>query len=628
MQGSRFFTIVLGYAVLVSCGGDRPPVDPVDQNSKTSASTEVNTYIGDYIEIDMILPSGPGDADREKDATPFPPPLSAVTPTWNDWNPLIAADIAANNPEAHWFPDFDDPDGTSFPRSVGCVESSKVLSKMDLTSVALANNKDYAYFAVQRANNNGDAGWYWLMNKLEPSLEGTVQACKPGEKSLEYYISPGDVLLAGHFKPSSEPILRVFIAKDTVDPTNPLDAISAIDFNNGSLWEEKTTEAIAAAAVNTSPMLAGAWGIEGVSKQGLVGTAAEPTLEQWLFAEAAIETKVFTGGDICGASFWGTVITRSSGSGGTTPDLKDFFGPKEFSFGEVNGNLEVSGTCDQIIKYCATMTGFNDEPINNATCKWTITKDGSSYTGTPGVDFPDGCGCEGASFNAPPGDYELSVEITDPLTGCSATPEKQSVKVYPPVTAEVTLEPTCVSTFDYFGSGGGGDGTYSYHWDFYKPPYQDLNDRFAQSGVANGTVKVPKGNVTYKAVLTVKDSRGCDGKAEATTTPFDPVTVSLVVSGVVDPCATNLDTAAYLATATGGDEDYTFTWKVASDDGLTCSPMSKVDNTASCTMDPSDSLMCTSAQITVEVVDGSKICNLASAGPASYSKTTTVSASM
>ena len=46
---------------------------------------------------------------------------------------------------------------TSFPRSNECVGSSQVLSKMELTYVASANNEKYAYFAVQRSNVNAFA---------------------------------------------------------------------------------------------------------------------------------------------------------------------------------------------------------------------------------------------------------------------------------------------------------------------------------------------------------------------------------------------------------------------------------------------------------------------------------------
>ncbi len=160
---------------------------------------------------------------------------------------------------------------------------------------------------------------------------------------------------------------------------------------------------IAAVAVNTTNTPPGSWGSEGVAKQAL---EANGDLEPEIFAEAALKTELFTGGDICGATFYGTVITRSSGSGGTTPDLKDFFGPEEFSFGDVTAKLVLAGTCEEKFDYCATLTGIDGQPASNPTCSWTIKNKATGQTVPPPTDC---CG----TLVVAPGDYEVSVTVTD-----------------------------------------------------------------------------------------------------------------------------------------------------------------------------------------------------------------------
>src|SRR5215211_5982221 len=130
---------------------------------------------------------------------------------------------------------------------------------MDLTYVAVANNKEWAYLAVQRSSNNGDAGYYWLFTKLRPQTRHEELPCAPGQTRLLYDISAGDVLLAGHFHPNGTPLLRVFKA---INGQAAVPATEAINFES-SLWKEDPS-AVGAAAVNTTITAPGSFGSQGV----------------------------------------------------------------------------------------------------------------------------------------------------------------------------------------------------------------------------------------------------------------------------------------------------------------------------------------------------------------------------
>ncbi len=565
--------IVLGLLpaiALFSCGPEDQTQTQVGQGKAGSALT--NTYIGDYIEIDEVN-GGPGDANLVVDGHQLPL-ATAANPTWTDWDEISTG--------THQFLDISSPDISSFPRSNGCVGTSQVLSKMDLTYVGVANNQEYAYFTVQRANNNGDAGYYWLMTKLAPESLGVAGPCKAGEDYIEYTIQKDDILLAGHFQPSGSPLLRAFRAINAA-PVK-LDAVMAINYQDASLWFEDNS-AIAAVAVNTSAVDPGTWGSQGVSKQALT---AAGYLEPELLAEAALKTSFFTGGSVCGAKFYGSVITRSSGAGGTTPDLKDFFGPEEFSFGDVSAEVKLASTCDQKLDYCATLTGIDGNPVQSPSCSWTIKNKISGALVTPPADC---CGKLALS----PGAYEVSVVVADPQSPCSETKGPTDVIIYPQLSAQATLTPSCASSFGYTGSGVDGLAPYSYSWAFSGASTPQ------GSTSQSGSVAVGQGNVDYTADLQVTDARGCKALVSKQVKPYAPLQVSLGVYSVDDVCSTDTDAASFLAAASGGDGNYAYSWSVIGSEPLSCSPGSG----SGCTIDPTDDNMCVSSLIAVQLSDSS-----------------------
>ena len=149
---------------------DPPTSTAPSAQYQLSAPAELHTFMGEYLEIDQLGELPPDDANfwvgldpaDESASARKPGPPEAVFIDWED----LGGDLA--NHRVVDAKDSKNNDLQSFPRANECVGPSKVLSKMDLVYAAVANNMDYAYFGVLRANNNGDAGYYWLLTRRPP----------------------------------------------------------------------------------------------------------------------------------------------------------------------------------------------------------------------------------------------------------------------------------------------------------------------------------------------------------------------------------------------------------------------------------------------------------------------------
>src|SRR5215211_3348238 len=293
--------LALASLVLVACGqpggeGAKSPSTAAARSSLESIPI-LNTQIAQSLEIDQANLAGldPRDANLFTSADPADGTASFEKPTGGpaafiDWHDLTS-DIGN-----HQLLDLDLASGKdpgSFPQSNECVGASMVLSKMDLRYIAAANNNKHAYFAVLRSNNNGDAGYYWLFTKLQPKMNAGEAPCNAAQSRLLYDITPGDVLLGGHFHPNGTPLLRIFTAKIT---SSNVTAVHAIDFTNSALWLENSN-GIDAVAVNTTITTPGGFGSAGaIAMSGA-------NLDTEVFAEAAVSVNIFTGGNNCGATF-------------------------------------------------------------------------------------------------------------------------------------------------------------------------------------------------------------------------------------------------------------------------------------------------------------------------------------
>ncbi len=593
---ARFLSGIFLTTAIAACGaeGRQTPATSVVK----ALADPLETFNSKYLEIDEES-GGPGDADVLRDTPPYKVPSPTPAPAddqWIDWSDLPTAN--------HRLQDLNDPDSdrdpSSFPRSNECVADSKVLSKMDLTYVGVANNQEYAYLAVQRANNNGDAGYYWIFTKNAPRLAAGEAPCKAGEKRLVYDISPGDVLFSGHFQPSATPLLEAYTAIAT---RSDVGAVDAIDFKDATLWA-KDNSSIEAVAVNERNINPGSWGSDGVSKQALSGGDLEPEL----FAEAAVRTAIFTGGSICGAKFYGSVITRSSGSGGTTPDLKDLAGPRQFNFGDVSASAKLTPSCDPRFGYDADLLGIDGQPVTGATCSWVFEDAAGNTVGTSSS-------CDGY-LDITPGAYKGTVTATDPGTGCSGQATLDQIDVYAKIGVSADLTATCTSSFGYGATvtGGSAPGSAAVVWAFSGDSGGTPSPTSSTS--LSGSVAVNPAAQSYTGTVTVTDPRTdltCTATHADSATPYAPITVSLTPRALGNVC-TSGDAAIYDAVVSGGNGSYSYGWT-----GWSCSG-------GSCTIDPSNDTFCANEQVYVTVSDTS-LCPSAQSETETYTKTTTVTAS-
>ncbi len=496
----------------------------------------LNTFDNRSLQIDNLAnPTNPsGDANNFVGNDPADGSASANKPTggpstWIDWNDL-GGDLAN-----HRFRDLNGPDGkdpTAFPGSNECVAPAQVLSKMDLTYVGASNNLKWAYFTVQRASNNGDAGYYWIFTKTPPSLTQGEAPCSATQQRLTYDIQPGDVLLAGHFHPSSTPLFQAFKAIATAPHT---DAVNAVNYKNTAVWEAQPA-AVGAVAVNTSITAPGAFGTAGIIKTAL----KNGNLDVELQAEAAVDTNLFTGGTPCGAKFYNMVITRSSGSGGTSPDLKDTAGPSVINFGVTTATATLTPTCGLGFGYSASATGFDGQPIANPVCNWSFS-DGSTSNS-----------CNG-NHDSAPGTLTGSVTVTDGV--CSVTQASNPVLVTTPIEVAADVTPTCGLQVGYAATATGGSGNQTYAWEFAGSGTTEPVTSSSQSG----TVTVGA-NGTYTGTVTVRDSRTdivCTASDSDTASAAQALTVTAQLS------ATCNDSFNYTATASGGSASATYAWTFA-----------------------------------------------------------------
>lgn len=597
IRRAKGFLILVPVLLLgVACGGQSPDKRATTESRLDAALPVLNTFIADSIQIDQLDPglTNPADANLFTGADPADGSPSVDFPaggpgSYIDWNEIGGG---VSNHVLYDFYAGKDP--TAFPQSNECVGSAQVLSKMDLTYVAAANNTQYAYLAVQRSDNNGDAGYYWIFTRLSPQLIAGQGPCSATQQRLLYDISVGDVLIGGHFHPNGTPLLQVWTAAQAM---TGVPATAAIDFTNSALWTPNAN-GVAAVAVNTTtsaPGLFGAQGVKAVDSNG--------NLQHETFAEAAVPVQVFTGSSVCGARFYGSVITRSSGAGGTNPDLKDLAGPALFNFGSASATAVLTPTCENAFGYQLTsFTGLDGQPATPASCAWTFSSGaGSSAT------------CSGTVSGVSPGTYTGTLVATDAF-GCSATVDTGSVNVFGPLAASASMTATCQLSFGYAGSFTGGSGAASYAWTFTGGGSPTPSTSSAQGG----TVAVGTGGVPYAGHLVVTDQRtdiACSAAADASATPFAPLTVNLAVQAPVPACPSmSSDAVTYGSTASGGTGNYSYLWN-----GVGCAG-------PACVVDPAADAFCFGQVFTLTLGDDSGICPPVTSAPATYGKVTTITA--
>ncbi len=268
-------------------------------------------------DANLVQGSDPADGTDSLARPPCPPGGNCE---FIDWSDLTIAQHRVDDPV-----NLDTgKDDTSFPQANACVAPAANLPRQDLGYAGVANNLDHGYFALKREAANGDAAFFWLVNRIEPTWatgpvdyvdwSGSAQSCSATQTYLSYDITTGDLLLVGEFVPGSgETILRVFRA---VVDVNDVDARSALDFLTlvaAGVLEELATDA-ALAAVNTTITSSGDWG--GVAEN----------YDPYIFTEAAVSMEYFAGEDVaCGLTYHVSVISKPSTSAASDP--KDLVTP-------------------------------------------------------------------------------------------------------------------------------------------------------------------------------------------------------------------------------------------------------------------------------------------------------------
>lgn len=669
---------------LAACGGDSSPQATSGPDTNRSAVIQIDplaTFDAGFIEIDACPNTFLGDTQgctnsawagdanlylgEDKDTllnigkTTYPQPSPSQsyaypgTGTFIDWESLLSDADKKPNHVRFDFQTGNATDPSSFPQSNSCVGSSQVLSKMDLTAVTVSNNATYAYFGVQRKDNNGDAGYMWLFTKQVPLNPTDGTGCGPTE--LRYRLTDGDVMFRGHFVPDvTEKLLFVYTI-----PTNPPTIVSgktasvgnvtytavcpgggqpcyiempakdAINWTNG-LWLEKA-DGVAAAAVNSSPAGAGSLGLGGVGA-ALANGATETvgtgqTAQTWkctdpagcmkanIFAEVAVPVAVFTGGGaVCNATFYGSVITRPSGNN-PTPDMKDLAGPYQFNFGSASITVSASPSCSQEFGYKIDSFSGLGGPQTPTNCTWKLNGPGFAADYVFDSDcssYPNGDVFAHANLN---GTYDLSVTADDGQ-GCSAT-GTTSVNAYPVVDAGAAMTGSCTLEFSYDGSASGGSGDLSYSWAFTGPNSYSSGS----SSLDGGPITVTDPG-TYNGTLTVTDNRtditGCNDTAPASAVVYAPLQLALAAtpaSLTCDPAHADDDistNATFTATATLGSGSYTYNW------GGACTGTATNDNTC----DVSDATTCQDETLSVYVSDPQ--CADSATKYGKYTKVTTI----
>jgi hypothetical protein len=585
---------------MVSLGGcGRTEGVPIGEtHSEAATFTTLNTFMTSYLQIDQQTVGSliPNDANLFSGADPadgtpsYSVPLApSGTPTFIDWDDL-KSDLAN-----HQVMDaYSGKDPTSFPQANECVGPSQVLSKMDLTYIASANNNEYAYIAVQRSNNNGDAGYYWLFTKKAPHLDAGAAPCSSTQQRLTYDLSgadasgAGDVLLAGHFHPNGTPLLRVFRANGA---QNGVTAVNAIDYTNTALWTEQPSD-LAAVAINETITAPGGFGDVGVVATSGANLGTE------VFAEAAVKLAIFTGnGSACGATFYGTVITRSSGSGGTSPDLKDLAGPAVFNFGKTTATPSLKAGCDGTVQFSATATGADGQPIANPTCSWVFDNNPALTAST----------CAG-SIALGAGSHTGKVTVVDPTSTCADTESSASVTAYSSLSLAPSMVGDCAGGLSYAATASGGSGNYVYSWTFHPTG----GTTAAASGKLSGLVQGQ-----YNGLVTLTDTHPdgvvCTVQGMAATTVYTPLHVDLQAGGAAQSCpGMTSDAATFAVAVTGGSGNYSYAWSGCS------------STTNSCSIDPGAINYCASQAVSVLVTDALAICGSKPSQTQTYSKVTII----
>lgn len=420
-------------------------------------------------------------------------------------------------------------------------------AKYDITQAYLANNSDDVFFGMERRGNNGTTAFDFEFNQKAPTTN--AQGSEVPVRSL------GDVLLTFEMQGSG----------------NTGSAVPHYYKHDGTLYiEEKTLPAGILSTINTTAVPAAPWGYVNSQGNWVLGN-----LDRFSFAEARVALDLLDPSgtfDPCtGAERFVQVRTRSSAV--DTSDLKDttevfkytFFSPQQPA-------TNLSSDCAQRFTYSTTGTSANWTFTVPSTSGATLSGGGVSAGASPKT-YTSTSTSGTVDVALPAGEESVTIaaaQTASDANGCSAS-SSGSITVFRTLSATASLGAKCDNRFDYSSTVSGGKGPYTYAWSFQRNTGTAVAPEWTEVGTsttASGTFVAPdlKEGGTYKADLTVRDTPDtgagqsgkpvCTATASATTTVFDQVGGSLVVTPDCDPSFT------FATSATGGNGSYTYAWSL------------------------------------------------------------------
>lgn len=439
----------------------------------------------------------PGIPDTAADANLFAsadssndPDLPAVGgATYIDWNdlditPLIGIDAAPfGSVENHRILDWTaNSDFTMFrPQANSCLNDGSVLPKEDFTQSYIGNNNEYLYFAQERRTNNGNSVYYWLLT-TEPPIVFEGGDCGSNTRGqIQFNLSDGDVEILVNFPDSNDPAAGgIFFRSYSGAESGYIPARDAVFHPQWGAQAPVVNFALNIVSDGDDDF--GYWG--GINKKGDPVSAG--SYEQAMLAEWAISlSDLFDTPAVCGQELFITAVSRSStGQIGdlTEPSaLKDIIGPKFYSFGDVEAEATLTGTCSLEVNYSGTAESPSGPLTDaNATFYWEFYK----CVGTCDTDNPPGDDTSAgsvadndsgtfdvSSYGA--GQYYAILTVTEDATDCTDTVTSNIADVYGPISADIQPDAESLvcpgdeafmDTIQYTALPTGGNGDYTYTW--------------------------------------------------------------------------------------------------------------------------------------------------------------------
>lgn len=503
----------------------------------------ISGNIGDNaIEIDDLDddPNTTPDANLEEGPNPATDPdlPFIVGATYIDWN-----DLAPAGPGEHVFFDPSGPTDDSFAGTStrSCLQPAhSAPQKEDILRVYMADNGEYLYFGLADLSPSGDSRHVILFHKNPLQLG---ESCAGDGQQVRLQLTSDDKLIRATFKPSAnEPASQVY---SVVSPGSTMFIDEAANYSDGALWTP--TAAVANFAVNLSDL--------NDELGGGVNVPAET------FGEGAVALSDL-GVPACGASYYVSIITRSSGSGGG--EAKDFVGGV-YNFPSIYITGSVTPSCQAEFGYSAQ--AYYDDAFTMPIPDGDVTYD---WTCDGGVDPMGKSGTQSAAENM----YNCSVTATlNEATSCNATESGLMVDVWDPLGVTVDAVPSCNLTDNAYSAtiSGGSDSGVSHAW-------SGTGVTFSDASAASGTFDVgAAGTYTLKDVVT--DLRTDLPAGECTAEDTDSVALSELsaTATLQDTCTLELP---YSSTVSGDLGTVSYSWSFSGPTTVTPDMSSAASGTA------------------------------------------------